>query len=281
MMGIAFIIALAGLSLVAQSVGAADTTTVKMRVAGAQIAVTTDVAANRDALLRSIAAAKALGAQYMVTPEGALSGYVPDVNMTAVNEALPIVLAAAKDAGVGLFLGTIFVEADGHKYDQQRVYDVDGSYLGFNAKQLLTTDPHFPGTGEVSQYVAGKPTVFALRDAPGVAAGALICNDMWADPSCSTHDPMLSHKLARDFGARVIFHSVNGGPGNLGVALPFHHSNLQYRAQADKLFIVVAQAVYAEGQNQASGVVAPDGTWVVQSPLGVEHVYAAEIEVAV
>ena len=88
-------------------------------------------------------------------------------------------------------------------YDQQRVYNRGGEYLGFNAKQLLTTNIRMPGApgSEANMFVQGRPTVFQLaaQDTAGesttVVAGALICNDMWAYPGCSIYDPMLTHVL--------------------------------------------------------------------------------------
>ena len=121
---------------------------------------------------------------------------------------------------------------------------------------------------------------------------------------CSTHDPMLTHVLAWQFGvrqtdypstcehgavsltpdvpchrqAKVVFHSVNGGPGRVDVILPFHDSNVQYRAMASKLFIATAQAAQPDGQNAHSGLVAPNGTWVAQVELGKTGVYIGEVE---
>ena len=78
--------------------------------------------------------------------------------------------------------------------------------------------------------------------------------------------------------AKVVFHSVNGGPGRVDVILPFHDSNVQYRAMASKLFIATAQAAQPDGQNAHSGLVAPNGTWVAQVELGKTGVYIGEVE---
>ena len=78
--------------------------------------------------------------------------------------------------------------------------------------------------------------------------------------------------------AKVVFHSVNGGPGRVDVILPFHDSNVQYRAMASTLFIATAQAAQPDGQNAHSGLVAPNGTWVAQVELGKTGVYIGEVE---
>ena len=41
--------------------------------------------------------------------------------------------------------------------------------------------------------------------------------------------------------------------------------------------MVVVQAAQPEGQNCASGVVAPNGTWVAQVPMGTEEVFVHRI----
>ena len=90
---------------------------------------------------------------------------------------------------------------------------------------------------------------------------------------------MLTHVLAWQMSARVIFHSVNGGPGRVDINIPFHHGNLMRRAQADGLFIVFAQAAYAAEQNCATGVVGPNGTILAQVPMGVEGVFVQTINI--
>ena len=232
-----------------------------------------------------------------------LSGYggAPAFNASVLEASLGRVRAAARAARLGLFLGTLYTETHTtsanlparyrHRellpYDQQRVYSREGVYLGFNAKQLLTTNPRMPGApgSEANDFIQGKPTVFELEVTTSdgrpstVTAGALICNDMWADPSCSTNDPMLTHVLAWQHSAQIIFHSVNGGPGREDVYIPFHHGQLSARAMADSLHIVFAQAAYDSGQNCATGVVAPNGTILRTVPMGAEGVVVQRINV--
>ena len=232
-----------------------------------------------------------------------LSGYggAPAFNASVLEASLGRVRAAARAARLGLFLGTLYTETHTtsanlparyrHRellpYDQQRVYSRDGLYLGFNAKQLLTTNPRMPGApgSEANDFIQGKPTVFELEVTTSdgrpstVTAGALICNDMWADPSCSTNDPMLTHVLAWQHSAQIIFHSVNGGPGREDVYIPFHHGQLSARAMADSLHIVFAQAAYDSGQNCATGVVAPNGTILRTVPMGAEGVFVQRINI--
>src|SRR5688572_22155624 len=123
------------------------------RVAGAQIHVTTDIAANVAAITRAIEFAQREKADVLVTPEGSLSGYTPEFDAKATQRALETVLARAKAAGIALVLGTCFEEKDGRRYNAQRFYTSTGDYLGFHAKILLFRRMSEPeGKGEVDCF---------------------------------------------------------------------------------------------------------------------------------
>ncbi|MFL7810960.1 MAG: nitrilase-related carbon-nitrogen hydrolase, partial [Anaerolineae bacterium] len=102
----------------------------QIRVAGAQIPITRDVAQNVQAIGRAIAYAAHEKADVLLTPEGSLSGYTPAFDRAAVEEGLRVVTRGARQAGIGLALGTCAVEADGACYNQLRFYLPDGTYLG-------------------------------------------------------------------------------------------------------------------------------------------------------
>ena len=95
-------------------------------------------------------------------------------------------------------------------------------------------------------------------------------------------DAHLARQLA-DSGARVVFLSVNSGQSegeDLALHRAFHESNLQLRARSSKLWVVVANAADPLGQravNCSSGVLGPDGRWVVQSDPKGEHFFAHTI----
>ena len=185
-------LALLALPLLHQAQGATT-----MKVAGCQMPVGdvgVSLAANEAALLRCISQAAAGGARWLVTPEGSLSGYggAPGGSSAKATEAVEPALKAAelrvrqaaKAKSLGLWLGTLWIERGGNNaslpYDEQRVYSPDGTFLGWNAKQLLTTSPTLPGLSEAHEFIGGKPTVFDITTGGGgsVVAGGLICNDM-------------------------------------------------------------------------------------------------------
>ena len=79
-------------------------------------------------------------------------------------------------------------------------------------------------------------------------------------------------------GACVIFHSVKSGQAEgeeLQLNRQFHEANLRVRARGGRQWIVVANACDPNGRlesNASSGVVGPDGNWVVKvDPVGVRY----------
>jgi predicted amidohydrolase len=253
-----------------------------IRVAGAQIGVTRDISANVAAIERAIAYAALVRADILLTPEGSLSGYTHDFDQVAVAEALRFVTGAAAIAQVGLALGTCFVEPeDGRCYNQVRFYRADGAYLGFHSKTLSCGTLTDPPRGEIEHYAVAPLRTF---DVCGVSAGALICNDLWANPGCTPQDdPHLTHRLARK-GARVLFHAVNGGRGGQHAELcwRYHESNLLMRAGASRIWIVTVDNCDPPEIpcSAPSGVVTPEGRWAVQAPDRGEQFYTYDIELA-
>ncbi len=239
-----------------------------IRVAGIQMPVTRDVAANARHIEAAIRWASTENADILLTPEGSLSGYRHDFSSAQVHEALQHVTAAAAAANVGLALGTCFTEAtDGRTYNQLRFYTPDGRYLGFHSKTLptgsLTPNPQ----GEINHYAMRPWRLFQFGDIP---LGGLICNDLWANPTCTPMpDVHLTHLMAQR-GARIILHAVNGGRGRTewsDVNWRFHSSNLRMRARASRIWIATVDSCEPIDIrcSAPSGVVGPDGNWRCQT----------------
>lgn len=251
-----------------------------IRVAGAQLPITTDIAANVAAIERAIDWAGDQGADVVLTPEGSLSGYTPDFDVRAVADALCLVTARAREAGIGLALGTCAVEPeDGLCYNQVRFYDGEGAYLGFHSKTLTCGSLTDPPRGEIERYAIRPLRTFRLQ---GIEVGALICNDLWANPGCTPGpDPHLSQQLAR-MGARIVYHAVNGGRDGgewSEVAWRYHEANLRMRARAGRLWIVTVDSCHpVELRCSApSGVVDPSGNWACQVEPQGERFYLYDI----
>lgn len=257
---------------------------ITLRVAGAQIPVGRDIAANVAAIERAIDYAAGAEADILVTPEGSLSGYVHDFDQAAVESGLERITRKARDAGLALALGTCFQDpAEQRPYDAVRLYNRNGSFLGFHAKILLCkriSDPR--STGEIDRFATRPLRTFTVN---GLTVGALVCNDMWANPEWTPQDdPHLSHQLSK-MGARVIFLSVNSGQAEgdeLDLNRHFHEANLRIRARSGRQWIVVADACDPRGQlagNAPSGVVDPSGKWVVRIDQPGEQFFSTRIEV--
>jgi len=253
-----------------------------LRIAGAQIPVTNNVADNQAAIGRAIDFAAAERADILLTPEGSLSGYRPDFPEDQVATALDAVTRKAATAGTALALGTCWREADGNCYNQIRFYDAGGAYLGFHSKILLCGSMTDPPQGEINHYHA----VAELRtfEIGSVCVGALICNDLWANPCCTPMpDPHLSQQLTQ-MGAKVILHAVNAGEGDFShisrCASAYHEANLQLRAAVGQVWVVTVDSCYPTDQpcSAPSGVIDPEGRWRLRArPMG-EDLFVYTIE---
>jgi predicted amidohydrolase len=251
-----------------------------LAVAGLQMAVTSDVAANSARIAAGIAWAAEEGADILLTPEGSLSGYRPDADREDVRSELAVVLATAREARLGLALGTCLREADGACYNQIRFYDRAGAFLGFHTKTLRCGSPQDPPRGEIEHYAVRPLRTFRFG---GITVGGLICNDLWANPACTPMpDPHLARQLA-SLGARVVFHAVNGGRDGSDwsrMVWGFHESNLRMRARALRLWIVTVDSAHPVDLpcSAPSGVVGPDGEWVCRTPPQGEQRFVCRIE---
>lgn len=240
----------------------------RLRVSGAQLDVTKDVDRNFQNVIDAIDAACEQGADILLTPEGSLSGYTPEFDRSHVEAALDAITDHAKSRGVGLALGTCFIESNDLCYNQIRFYSKNGEYLGFHSKILRCGSIEAEPRGEINHYATTDLRTFEFE---GITISGLICNDFWANPSCTPlPDPHLTQQLS-DLDAKVIFQAVNGGRnGSLwarDVVWPFHESNLMMRTRSDRLWTVVADSAHPVDHpcSCPSGVITPNGEWAVQT----------------
>jgi len=237
----------------------------QVRIAGVQMEVTHDVSRNEQRLRAAIDQAAQEAADFLLTPEGSLSGYWSGFDREEVAAAALRLAAAAAEDRVGLALGTCYKALEGENeycYNQVRFHSPEGEYLGFHAKILRCSSLSHPGTGEMQQYVEGKLRTFEWR---GLRFGALICNDLWATPGwTTTANPYLPWKL-KQLGADLILHAVySGGDQTLR---PFHEVSTELWARALGLPIVQVNAARADGQpvNASSGAVDASGNRYVKA----------------
>lgn len=250
-----------------------------LTISGLQMPVTNDVARNEKRILEAIKKAAKAGADFLVTPEGSVSGYTPNFDRLQVAGAVERLAAAAKEHKVGLLLGTCFKElTDGNVqcYNQVRVYTPQGEYLGYYAKILRCSSLDSPGSGEMVDYAEGRLRTFTWN---GITFGILICNDFWATPGYTTMpNPYLPWQLKK-MGAQLIFHHVNSGTDQQYRA--FHESNVNLWAKALGIYIVEVNAAgEKEKTNASSGLVGPKGEREIIVPDVGEQFFTCKIRIA-
>ncbi|HGJ66469.1 TPA: carbon-nitrogen hydrolase family protein [bacterium] len=253
----------------------------KIKVAGAQIPVVSDIDENVKTIERAMDYAISEKADILLTPEGSLSGYTHDFDAKNAEKALDHITKKAKNAKLGLALGTCFIESDGKCYNQIRFYKPEGEYLGFHSKTLTCGSMDEPPQGEINHY-AIKP--LSTYDYNGICIGGLICNDLWANPGCTPiPDPHLTQQLSK-MGAKIIFHAVNGGRSASewsDVAWHYHESNLRMRANAGAIWIVTVDNCYPPELRCSApcGVININGNWVCKTDPHDEQFFCYIIEI--
>jgi predicted amidohydrolase len=214
------------------------------RITLAQIRVSRDVDDNLRRIRAAFAQAKKDKAEWIMFPEGALSGYHTNFDQTKVAAALTEVMGLCRDARLIAVLGTCWKEND-QTTNEIQIIDADGKLVGRYAKRCLTY-------GEAKNFKVGDtPLVHQVKD---LKVGTLICNDLWVTPGFTDGpNPHLTLQQARA-GAQVIFQAVNSGSN--ARYREYHESNLKVRSAEAKCPIVVVNAAADEPINCASGVVA-------------------------
>jgi predicted amidohydrolase len=231
----------------------ADDSPGPQRITLAQIYVTQDVAKNLQRICDALAQAEKDDADWILFPEGALSGYYNGFDQDEVAAAFEKIQQLCRDASVHALVGTCWKE-DGKTYNEIRVVDSTGKLVGRYAKTCLTY-------GDAKQFTKGSfPLVHHVG---GLTCGTLICNDLWVTPGFTDGpNPHLTLRQAQA-GAQVIFHAVNSGSSQK--YREYHESNLKVRSAEAKCPIVVVNAAHDEPINCASGVVR-DFEYVVSLP---------------
>ncbi|THF65819.1 NAD+ synthase [Pseudothauera nasutitermitis] len=171
-----------------------------LSIAVAQLNFTVgDLAANADRVLDALARARAAGADVLLTPELALSGYPPEDLLLrpdfyrACEREIARILPQVQ--GIALVLGHPQAQ-DGWRYNAASVIR-DGRVVAVYHKQLL---PNYEVFDEVRYFDAGSaPCVVELN---GVRVGINICEDVW-EPGPA--------EQAREAGAEVLL-TLNASP---------------------------------------------------------------------
>ncbi len=244
--------------------------TIRIAVASTPLTATLEEAV--PAAVAAVEEAGRLGARIVCLPETTLPGHrdqprtVPDVLAESLEEALEVVGAAARRAGVIAIVGAERPTPAGREI-LSVVFDADGSRLGEQVKTQI--DP-----SEEAWYVAGSGRhTFTVG---GLTFGIAICHEAYRYPE-------ITRALALA-GAQVVFvpHYVVTADGSLPVRWcdavnPYNEKSLMVRALENTIYIAAANDA-GPAQGSITGVIGPDGDLVASLPYGEVGVVAADID---
>jgi predicted amidohydrolase len=250
-----------------------------IRFAGAQLPASDNLDKNVQDIKDAITWAHQNNVDYLLTPEGSLSGYFPgfDVydgrtvqDLVAANDE---VVKYATDRSVGLCLGTMWCEPDAdftegyRKENQIRFYSNDGTFLGKTNKTF--TIPEYDQT-VTSDDLAIIDIKHADKD---IRSAGLICNDFWGGPLADSLSlPLVA---AKNYNAQVIFHATNGFKGELPnydeITDAWHEGNLRMLSYVSKVPIITVDSCYKmngkkyNGRTSSQSGILLNGMWKVKA----------------
>jgi predicted amidohydrolase len=231
-----------------------------------------------DSVVRAIQAigeASAAGAQIVCFPECYVPGYraptrdVPPADQGFLDRAWARIAQAARDAGVGVILGTERV-TDRGVLITTLVIGADGTIAGFQDKRQLDPSEEGPYViGDGSRVFTAGPLTFGIS----------ICHEGWRYPETA--------RWAAKHGAQIVFlpHFHEAEPGGFRPATfadprnTFHEKAALCRAAENTVF--VAMVNYAsDGSPSTSAFVRPDGTLLSYQPYGRAGLLLADLDLS-
>jgi hypothetical protein len=256
----------------------------KIRYAGAQLPCTEHLDRNIKEIKTAINWAAENNVDYLLTPEGSLSGYFPGFE-TKDGRTIQDLVDAEKQVtnhavkmGVGLCLGTMWCESDdrfpeGYRRENQiRFYSKDGSFLGSTNKHYII--PEYDGT-------AVSPEITKILMPEHVDAAGLLCNDFWGG---SLEGGSLPIFCADKLAVNLIFHATNGYRGELPIydeiTNAWHEGNLRMISYFIGIPIITVDNCYKmngkphDGPTSSTSGILMNGVWQVKAPrTGTQYFY--------
>ena len=212
---------------------------------------------------------------WILTPEGSLSGYCANVCHEGTEEqkkeyftALDKIETYLIDNKRNLALGTGHYEQDGFAYNQVRYYNEGRLVTAYNKQRLTRTKQ---GLGEYYYYMMGTESTVLELSGKGPRTGTLICNDAWAFPSASPDgDDYLWNKYA-DHGVSTMFVSANCSTDEFDpIIYTWHENHLQMHAKLNGMNVVIASASTdmrggtISHMQAPSGIIGQNGEWMAK-----------------
>ena len=251
----------------------------RLRIAGAQIDLTVgDLAGNERKILDAMAWAEDQGADVLLLPELAITGYPPEdlvLREGFVTENLAVLdRLAAASATVATVVGfvdrlaTEVIDDDVVKRDVANAAAVlaDGAVKGIYHKELL---PNY-GVFDEARYFAESRDPVRVWMMSGVTTGVSICEDIWS--------PDGPPSVQAASGAAVLL-NINGSPYHIGKGV---ERAALLRDEAVRSGAVVAYLNTVGGQDELvfdgdSMIFLPDGTLAYRAAQFAEELFIADV----
>ena len=252
-----------------------------LRVAGAQRQfLVGDIQGNTAKILESMEWAADRGADVIVFPELAVSGYPPedlvlrdgfvDANLAAIDEI------AAASGSTAVVVGFVDRLPEARKDDDALHREVvnaaaviaNGSVVDVYHKVLL---PNY-GVFDEARYFAEGQTPIHLHVVGGVLCGVSVCEDIWDDEG-----PPVGQAVG---GAEVLL-NINGSPYHVFKRAE-RTEMLRQRAIDGGTYVVYVNCVGGQDElvfDGGSTVIAPDGEVVVRCPGFIEDHFVVDLAI--
>lgn len=251
-----------------------------LRFGGAQIPVTPSVSTNVETIKEAIDWAKENDVDFLITPEGSLSGYIVDWDFDEVAEGLKEIEEYTAEKEIGLCLGTLWKEKTNLgdiKRNQIRFYQSGLLFGVTNKTYTIEHDNSLPHDlkGEGLYYHR-----FVNKYGNGLVGVGLICNDMWGNNWSG--GPNIAKMAQESRITSLLIHSTNGTRGNDmdDMLNTWHDIHLRMLSRASGIpIITVDNCIHMEGRDyngrtsSESGVVI-NGEWRTSVPrYGKQYFY--------
>jgi len=267
-----------------------------LRIAGAQIPVTADMATNVQTIKDAIDWASENKVDYLVTPEASITGYVSpftEERWPMLVDSLQTIEKYSEEKEVGLCLGTFWAEAreEGEfiRLNQLRVYH-KGNYGGCANKSFLCPDDYRMG-------IAPNEELFGfLLDASDdtseayIQSAGLLCKDLYARESASETDLINLPVSFYRIGCQLYIHATNAERGidsvHDDVHYHWHTANAEMVSWITKRpLITVDNSIKMNGDAYDGRTSSPSGVlicgeWVVRAPECGKHYFYYDFPVA-
>jgi len=252
---------------------------VRIRIGGAQIPVTENIQKNISTIKIAVDWASENKVDYLVTPEGSLSGYVTYYDFEEVQTALTEIEKYSAKKKIGLCLGTMWQEDEYFgrvKRNQIRFYN-DGELIGVtNKTHVIEHDASLPNDLEKN----GVDIHWLTTEKCGLPIVGLICNDLWGHSWLG--GKCIINEAQKTGGVGLFIHSTNGERGNDETKYfeKWHDAHLRLLSRSSQIPIfTVDNSIHMTGEDydgetsSESGVVI-NGEWVTNVPrTGTQYFY--------